>query len=153
MKMKRKKIRWKKKKETISSLKKKLDSVFSKYIRLKYADPNWYVACYTCWKRMPRKEIQCWHFFSRRHNATRRDEDNCRPQCYSCNIMKWWNYIVYTRKMIKEYWEKFIDELERKAHSVKRYTKQELKEMIEYYEKKVEELEKNLNTKKKSEWK
>ena len=35
-------------KPTVSKLKKKLDAIFSKYIRLKDADKNGYVKCYTC---------------------------------------------------------------------------------------------------------
>ena len=39
-------------------LKKKADAIFSTYIRLKYADENLDVQCFTCDKVMPYKKIQ-----------------------------------------------------------------------------------------------
>lgn len=71
---------------TPSKLKKKLDKLFSVYIRTKYADSNGYVSCFTCATKKPWKEMQCGHFVSRLHLSTRYDEGNCRPQCKGCNI-------------------------------------------------------------------
>lgn len=63
---------------------KKCDDLFSKYIRLKY----WNI-CYTCWGT---DHIGCWHCISRKIRKLRRDEDNCRPQCfYKCNAKFSWN--------------------------------------------------------------
>lgn len=75
----------KKKKEwTTSRWKKELDSVFSKYIRLKYDKEK----CYTCHYIAPWKKLQCGHLVSRYYLATRFDERNCRPQCITCNIYR-----------------------------------------------------------------
>ena len=60
--------------------KKKLDEVFSKYIRLKYAMPNGMCQCISCGSFKHWKEIQNGHYMSRRYMSTRFDEDNCRPQ-------------------------------------------------------------------------
>jgi hypothetical protein len=46
-------------------LKKKADAIFSTYIRLKYADENLDVQCFTCDKVLPYKKIQNGHFYSR----------------------------------------------------------------------------------------
>ncbi len=68
LKVKVKKINWVK----------KCDDLFSKYIRLKY----WNI-CYTCWGT---DHIGNWHCVSRKIWKLRRDEDNCRPQCFfKCN--------------------------------------------------------------------
>lgn len=72
-------------KKTVSWLKKEADRVFSLYIRNKYAK-NGYVKCYTCGKQLEIKQMQCGHFVSRSHLATRYSEDNCRPQCVGCNV-------------------------------------------------------------------
>lgn len=57
---------------------KKCDDLFSKYIRLKYGN-----VCYTCWGT---DHIGNGHCVSRKIRKLRRDEDNCRPQCfYICN--------------------------------------------------------------------
>lgn len=63
---------------------KKCDDLFSKYIRLKY----WNI-CYTCGGA---DNIGNWHCVSRKIRSLRRDEDNCRPQCfYKCNAKISWN--------------------------------------------------------------
>ena len=60
-------------------LKKKADAIFSTYIRLKYADENLDVQCFTCDKVLPYKKIQNGHFYSRGILSLRYDEQNCRP--------------------------------------------------------------------------
>ncbi len=66
----------------IRSLKKKLDAVFSKYIR--YRDKG---QCYTCSYKNHPKKVQCGHFISRQYLAVRWDEVNCHAQCYACNML------------------------------------------------------------------
>ena len=66
---------------------KKLDSVFSEYIRRRYAK-NDIAECYTCGKRDHWKRLQCGHFQSRKHYSTRWNEDNCQVQCVGCNMFK-----------------------------------------------------------------
>ena len=69
-----------KKEKTKTWYKKKLDSVFSRYIREKY-EKDGKVPCYTCPHIGTVKTMQCGHFVPRQHMSTRWDEDNCRPQC------------------------------------------------------------------------
>ena len=61
------------KKPTRSKLVKKLDVVFSQYIRLSNADNNGYCNCVTCNKTFFWKEIQAGHFMSRKHYSIRWD--------------------------------------------------------------------------------
>jgi len=61
------------------------DSWFSKFIRLSDAYGNGYVSCITCGKPYLWKEIQCGHFVTRDRSMTRFNEQNCNPQCVSCN--------------------------------------------------------------------
>ena len=75
------------KKPSRKYLVKKLDTLFSLYIRLKSADKYGNVKCYTCnTKRHYKDYMQCGHFISRRHYITRWKETNAKPQCYSCNV-------------------------------------------------------------------
>lgn len=74
-------------KKSDAKLKKKLDAVFSLYIRHKYAQDGM-VRCYTCSVSKPIKEIQNGHFVPRNILATRFLEDNCRPQCVGCNMFQ-----------------------------------------------------------------
>jgi hypothetical protein len=64
---------------------KKLDTIFSQYIRQRDADKKGYCTCCTCGKKLKIKEIHCGHFMSRRHYSTRWDEENCAAQCSGCN--------------------------------------------------------------------
>lgn len=75
----------KKKKKSISKLKKELDKIFSLYVRQKYSKQG-QVRCYTCGVTKDIKEIQNGHFVSRSILSLRFDERNCRPQCVGCNI-------------------------------------------------------------------
>ena len=70
------------------SLIKKLDTVFSEYIRRRTADHKGIVECFTCGKKDHCKKMQCGHFQSRKHYSTRWNEDNCQVQCVGCNMFK-----------------------------------------------------------------
>jgi hypothetical protein len=64
---------------------KKLDKVFSEYIRQRFAKDGW-VQCVTCGTRKHWKEVDAGHFVSRRHYSTRWDPSNVHVQCKKCNI-------------------------------------------------------------------
>jgi len=130
----------KKKKKTRSKLIKELDAIFSRYIRLLYADKKWMVMCYTCWKKEHWKKAQNGHFISRKYLISRRDVENCRVQCVWCNIFKSWNYIEYTRKMIDEKWREFVEHLVKQKKKIYKIKTYELEEMIKEYKEKVEKL-------------
>ncbi len=132
-----------KKRKTRSQLVKLLDQVFSRYIRMKYSDKKWICTCYTCWDKKHRKDIQNWHFISRGNYKYRRDENNCRPQDYRCNVIFSWNYKVYTSKMIDELWKEKVDKMinDKQITKIKTY---EIEEMIEKYKLLVKKEEKRL---------
>ena len=134
------------KKPSRSHLVKKLDAIFSKFIRLKYADKFGMVACYTSWVVKHRKEMQCWHFITRGCYALRRSEINCRPQSYVDNVILHGNYIEYTLRMIWELGDEVVQELlfikmkpPEKIHTRK------IEEMIVEYTEKVWELLANMD--------
>lgn len=122
----------KKKTMSRSQLVKRLDSVFSQYMRLKDADNNGMVECYTCGAVRHWKEQQAGHFYTRGRHATRWDESNIRVQDYACNIAKSGNYIVFTKKMIAEMGMEAVDELEYKSINGAKISTPELREKIEY---------------------
>ena len=67
---------------------KRLDTIFSLYIRLRVAN-NEMVECFTCGKISHyKKNMQCGHFQSRSSYSTRWDPNNCQVQCYGCNVMQ-----------------------------------------------------------------
>lgn len=123
-----------------SKLVKKLDAIFSQYIRLK-ASVDGYTTCVTCKETKPWKEMQNGHFFTRGRHATRWDETNCHPQCYRCNVPLKGNYIIYTEWMIDFYGRDYVDELERLSLSTdNKISTPDLRELITFYTKQVKEM-------------
>lgn len=88
--------------KTAAKLKKELDFLFSRFIRLSHADKRGYVRCYTCGVRKHWKEIQNGHFIRRQYLATRFDPRNCRPQCVGCNIYGDGKMVEFSAKLEKE---------------------------------------------------
>lgn len=68
-----------------SDLIKRLDWVFSRWLRKSNADEDGMVVCFTCGHLFHWLSITCGHFRKRRHMATRWNEINCAPQCVECN--------------------------------------------------------------------
>jgi len=119
----------KKKAPSRSQLVKKLDAVFSIYIRQR----DDLIGCITCGEVKVWKEMQNCHFYSRGQLPTRWDETNCHSGCYRCNVLLKGNYINYTKYMIDRYGREYVDMLEIKSKSNIKITSVELKEMIAKY--------------------
>ena len=120
------------KKLTRSKLVKKLDTVFSQYIRLKDS-VNDIAECITCNKQDHWKKLQAGHFQSRKHYSTRWDEDNVKVQCSACNVFRYgeqYKFSIYLGKKLSE-------ELLHKSREIVKFTDVELLEMIEYYKEKL----------------
>jgi len=120
---------------------KKLDKVFSEYIRRKYADKNGIVSCYTCGKKKYWKGegMQNGHFISRRSRILRWDERNCRSQCYSCNVMRYGESYIFGVKLNEEYGYNIADELLIESKKIIKQSDEDLKNLIKLYEDKIKE--------------
>lgn len=90
------------KQKSLGKLKKELDTIFSQYIRQKYADENGYVKCYTCSTVKHWKEMQNGHWIPRNNLATRFSEENCRVQCVGCNMFQKGRPDVFAVNLVKE---------------------------------------------------
>lgn len=112
---------------------KKLDAVFSEYIRLRDSDSKWILTCPLCWKRIFWKYAQNMHFVSRGVLKYRFSEKNCHWGCMRCNVILHGNYIQYTRYMQKKYWYDFVDYIinDKNTYSI---TTPQLESMIYKYE-------------------
>lgn len=98
------------KKPTLSQLRRKLDKVFSEFIRQR--DKG---ICCTCGKQDTWKYMQCGHYISRSSLATRYNEINCHCQCVGCNIFKKGNMPSYTLFLQKKYGYEIIQSLYKKS--------------------------------------
>jgi len=132
----------KKKLIPLSKLSKKLDAVFSMYIRLKYADNKGMVSCYTCNVKKHWKEMQNGHYISRRHYCTRWLETNCHPQCVGCNVFNQGNSPSYALHLIKDYGAPILETLEGLKNNICKMTRGDYEINIEEYEKKIKNLRK-----------
>lgn len=121
--------------------KKKLDEVFSQFIRLRDSDENGESTCVTCGKTDFWKYMQCGHFQVRTHTATRFHEKNCNCQCGGCNMADG-EQRKHGKYIDKKYGKGTADKLEALAHKELKLSTQDLLDMIELYSKKVVELKK-----------
>tara|TARA_R100000908_G_scaffold21485_1_gene8457 strand:- start:1028 stop:1426 length:399 start_codon:yes stop_codon:yes gene_type:complete len=121
---------------------KKLDAVFSEYIRRKYADKNGIVKCYTCNKKAYWKGegMQNGHFISRKSRILRWDERNCRSQCYSCNCHFYGRQYIFAMNLNKEYGYNIAEELLIESKKIIKQTDQDLVDLINEYKQKVTNL-------------
>lgn len=135
--MKRKKKasdRPKKKSSTsLSTLVDRLDTVFSRYIRLRDAMPSGMFRCISCGKIKPIEQADCGHFHSRTHMSTRFDEDNCHAECRYCNRFSADHIIGYRENLIKKIGEQRFKLLDIKAHETKKWSHFELEQLAKYY--------------------
>ena len=122
-----------------NSIVKKLDTIFSKYIRLKDADTKGYCTCVTCNRKYFWKEIQAGHFISRKNYSVRWDERNVKPQCYSCNVMRYGEQYKFSQYLGYQ----LSEELYNLGLRTVKFSDYELNEMIIFYKKFVDDLEKN----------
>ena len=127
-----------KKKLTRSKLVKKLDAVFSQYIRLSASDKDGNCTCVTCGKvaHWKGEGQQSGHFQSRRHYATRWDEDNVKVQCSSCNVFRYGEQYKFSLYLGKKLSQELLD----KSRIITKFTSAELEEMVEHYSKEVKNL-------------
>lgn len=74
--------------ESVQQLIAENDEVFSKVIRVKYADKDGFVLCFTSDVKMRWQDSQCGHYISRSHISTRWMEQNCKVQSPydNCNL-------------------------------------------------------------------
>lgn len=128
------------KQKTISSLKKKLWTIFSEWVRRNEANYQGYCKCVTCGILRPWKEMQAGHFIAGRTNSILFDERGVHPQCARCNIFLYGNTIYYYEYMERNYGKKVIDELKKKKNTIKSFTRQELEQMIKEYREKINHL-------------
>jgi hypothetical protein len=120
------------KKISRSKLIKKLDTVFSLYIRQRYSI-NEISKCFTCGKEDHYKKLQCGHFQSRKHYSTRWDEINCQVQCAGCNVFKYGEQFIFGKNLNSEFGEGTSEALYLKAKQIIKFSNNNLEDLITNY--------------------
>jgi hypothetical protein len=68
------------------------------------------------------------------------DEDNVHLQCERCNSFLSGNLIEYRANLISKIGQERFDQLEARARVTRKFTKDELKEIIKTYKNKIKNL-------------
>ncbi len=138
-KAKEEKKRQKQRKEELMTLQDYLkiaQQVFNKYIR----ERDKYQPCISCNKPLGSK-FDAGHYWSAGgHSAIRFNPDNVHGQCVACNQHKHGNLIAYREELIKKIGLDGYAMLESFSNETKKWTKDELKNIIEMYKNKIKEL-------------
>jgi len=127
--------------ESMQNLIEDLDYVFSQYIRIKYANKDGIVRCFTSGKDFHWQQIQCGHFISRKNLSTRWLEANCRPQSEHDNCLLSGNLEVF-EKNLEEEKKGSAEYLRELSREINKPTISELKELIIEYRSKLNQAKK-----------
>ena len=133
----------KSKKMTISRLREKVWTVFSKYTRLKDAVGG-YVKCITCGKLLQavgKAECEAGHYEHGKNKEHYFNEDNVHPQCTRCNRYLSGNLRHYTLFMLDEYGQDTINRLMNSKKVI--WKREELERIYKEYTEKLNSLEAN----------
>ncbi len=130
------------KNQSTSSLKRKLDRIFSEFIRLRDADDNGYCRCISCGKIVYWKDCDAGHYVNRKHMSLRYDEKNVNAQCRACNRFDEGNMIGYNHGLVEKYGDSVIPYLDVKRHNSCKLGAFEYETMIKVYQQKVIQLNK-----------
>jgi hypothetical protein len=125
-------IKFNRTKVSRKGLVKKLDDIWSLYIRKR--DKR----CVVCGTQ---NNLTCGHLFSRVSYSTRWDPRNTWGQCSSCNYLHESDPYPFTRWFQRKFGLKAYDELHKKYWESVKYTDQQLIDMYEQIKQMLDELE------------
>lgn len=127
---------------TISKLKKKLDKLFSEYIRKRDSDYKGNCKCISCGKEAPAfgGSTHAGHLFSRRYLSIRFDEKNVNAQCAYCNTFLNGNQIKAARGVENKWGEGTVANLESRMHITTKLSRIDYEEAIENIKRKIKDL-------------
>ena len=137
-------VKAKKKPRSIAMLRNDVAGLVQRLVRLKAADQNGMVKCWTCPEVRHWTEMQGGHFIERTKTATKMLEENIHPQCPGCNMFgmkKASTVLAYRREMVLWYGEDFVQWLEAESKRSVRHTRQELQSLISDYSKQIKHFE------------
>lgn len=115
--------------KTLQDWLKEAQTIFNKYINLR--DKG--LPCVSCGKPI-KGRVNASHFWNaNNHHNVRFDEDNVHSSCITCNQFLSGNLLEYRTRLCSKIGQERFDELEAKRHVTKKWTKDELKEIIKKY--------------------
>jgi hypothetical protein len=116
---------------TVQDYLKLAQQVFNAYIRKRDQGKN----CMACGKKINGVVHASHYYNANNHWNVRFDENNVFSCCYSCNVANSGNLIEYGINLEKEIGLDEFVILREKAYKIRKFTRDELKEIIEKYKK------------------
>ena len=121
---------------TVADYIKLAQQVFNQYIRLRDQGKP----CIAC-DNKNMKKINASHFYSAGgHMAVRFDERNVHSGCEYCNTYLSGNLLNYRENLLKKLGYEEFERLSADAMQTRKYTREELKEIISVYNEKIKQL-------------
>lgn len=126
--------------KTTAQLIKQLQPLFNRYIRLR----DQHKPCIACGEYVDKKDAGHFHAVSG-YAGLRFDEDNVHGECKKCNRFDHSHLIGYTENIKERIGESDYNALRQRAEDYKRngkkWSREELRDLIELYKQKVKEYE------------
>tara|TARA_A100000172_G_scaffold4375_1_gene2637 strand:+ start:291 stop:695 length:405 start_codon:yes stop_codon:yes gene_type:complete len=119
---------------TRKGLIKRLDTVFSEYIRKKNADSKGYVTCITSGRKFHYSEVDAGHFISRKEMSTRWHEDNVHPQSRYDNRYRYGKQYEYGLALNKKK-RGLAQKLYKLSKETVKYSINDLQDLLDKYKK------------------
>lgn len=125
---------------------KKLDAVFSQYVRKFHADKYGLCTCITCGVQREVKSMHAGHFMSRSCYSTRwlhvPEEGlvNVLPQCPKCNLYDSNQNYKYGLALDAKYGKGTAERIYNMSKETKKYSLQDIVDMRKHYKKLLDEL-------------
>ena len=119
---------------------KKVDTVFSQYIRLRASDHRGMGECYTCGAVRHWTEVDAGHFMSRACMSTRWEEKNVQFQCKRCNGFRSGEQYLFAQHLDREHGEGTAEALHIASKQTRKFSRDELEALYHHYKRKVDEL-------------
>ena len=134
-KWKKEKAKRKKELMTLQDWLKICQTTVNKYIRLRDEGQP----CISC-KNPNMKKVNASHYYNaNNHYNVRFNEDNIHSACEKCNQFLSGNLIPYRKYLIEKIGQERFNHLESIARETRKFTIEEVKEIIEYYKAKIKE--------------
>lgn len=127
-------------KPSVSLLKKKLDALFSRWIRIRASDDAGYASCFTCGARRHYKEMQAGHYVPRNIGALRYEPRNVHVQCVGCNMFNKGRLDMYAVNLERLYGQGILQWLAARRKTI-HFSTTELQKMIDHYQSELRGME------------
>lgn len=119
---------------------KRLDRLFSQYIRLRDTKEKGFCTCCSCSRKVTYDTSDAGHYISRGYKSTKYDEINVHAQCRNCNRFRQGMQRDYQEFIIKRYGKEEEEKLYLKSKMLCKRNRNDFLQLIEHFKSKVNEL-------------